>query len=337
MKTPFMVAELSANHNGSAKRAHWILEAAAESGANAIKLQTFEPHEMAPKSEAPECVVSGGQWDGRSLFSLYQEGHTPREWHKGLFSHAKDLGLVCFSSPFSKSAVDFLETLDCPIYKIASFELTDLSLIEYAASTKKPIVISTGMATHGEITQAVHAAKYGGCPHLTLLHCVSNYPCELQDAQLYRMLDLAELFEDLEIGLSDHSAGGLVAMLATAMGATMIEKHLTLARSDGGLDSAFSMEPAEFADMVASCRLASVIRDGLNNGAPDRSMRQYRRGLYLAHDVKAGDAITEESLVALRPCLGAPADSRGVWVGMRFDRDVARHTPFTNDLVAGKL
>jgi len=245
-----IVAELSANHLGSLDRALSIVQAAARAGADAVKLQTFTPEQMA----APGARIPSGPWFGREAIELYREAHTPREWHASLFALAHDLGIEAFSSVFHPDDVDFLETLGCPRYKIASFELTDHALIRYAARTVKPIIISTGMATEDEIARAAWAAD--DSPHLTLLKCTSAYPAPASEANLLTMQRLTVFPRCRAYGLSDHTMGIGVAVAAAALGATMIEKHLTLARSDGGLDAAFSMEPAEFAQMVTECRRA---------------------------------------------------------------------------------
>ncbi len=246
-----IVAELSANHLGRFERALAIIEAAARAGADAVKLQTFTPEQMVD----PDATIPEGPWAGANLIDLYQAAHTPRDWHQALFARARELGLECFSSAFHPSDVDFLESIGCPRYKIASFELTDLQLIRYAAATGKPIVISTGMATLAEIAAAVEAAE--AAPSITLLRCTSAYPAEAKDAHLITMEDMRYAFDGrCEVGLSDHSMGIGVAIAAAVMGATMIEKHLTLSRADGGPDAAFSMEPHEFAQMVTECRRA---------------------------------------------------------------------------------
>lgn len=262
MNRPFIVAELSANHLGSLDRAVDIVQAAADAGADAIKLQTFTPEQMAETN----AVVESGPWAGRKLLELYREAHTPREWHKPLFGLAKLRGMVAFSSVFHPDDVDFLETLDCPIYKIASFELTDLALIERTARTMKPVIMSTGMATYDEIAGAARivwrhgkggAMKAASDGDVTLLKCTSAYPADASDSNLATLADIRERFS-CDVGLSDHTPGIGVAVAATALGATVIEKHLTLSRADGGPDAAFSMEPHEFAQLVTECRRAAA-------------------------------------------------------------------------------
>lgn len=264
MTAPFLIAELSANHLGSLQRAMRIVAAAAAAGADAVKLQTFTPEQMAdPGAKAP-----AGPWEGRSLLELYREACTPRAWHERLFRLCADLGLICFSSVFHPDDVEFLETLDCSMYKISSFELTDLALIRCAAETGKPLVLSTGMAKVGEIDAAVEAARAGGCVDLALLRCTSAYPSPATDAALATMRSMGEIW-GCDVGLSDHSVGIGAAVAAAAIGASMIEKHLTIARSDGGPDAGFSMEPHEFAMMATECRRAAEAVGGVRFGPTD--------------------------------------------------------------------
>ncbi len=293
--TPFIVAELSANHNGSLDRAIQTIDAAAYAGADAVKFQTFTPEKMA----IPGHVIESGQWAGRELIDLYREAHTPMEWHERLFKHTKSLGMVPFSSPFDSNAVDFLETLNCPIYKIASFEIIDLPLIAKAAQTGKRLIISTGMAEQHEIRAAVNTARGNGCTDITLLHCTSEYPASPEQMNLATLAGLYRF--GCAIGLSDHSLGSGVAIAATALGAQVIEKHFTLSRSDGGLDSAFSMEPDEFREMVDGCRIAAKSIGKVKFGQGDKSLR---RSLYYSQDIKKGTVITENHIKTARPALG---------------------------------
>lgn len=303
---PTIVAEISANHLGSLDRARRLVLAAAECGADAVKFQTYTPDEMT----LPGHKVDGGPWHGRDLYELYEEAHTPREWHEELFELAKKCGLTPFSTPFSKEGVDFLETLDCPMYKIASFELTDSALLEYTASKGKPVILSTGMAHSGEIELALFALRKA--PSVTLLHCVSGYPTHLADANINRMRSLRRFSE--YVGLSDHSLESTIPVMAATLGASVIEKHLTFRRSDGGPDAGFSLEPHEFASMVA--RVAAVqLALGSRIIAPDTDAPQmknvkFRRSLFAARDIPAGDYITNDDIIALRPCLGVGANRR---------------------------
>lgn len=272
---PFIVAEIGANHLGLYGKALSLIDAAAKAGADAVKLQTFTPEQMA----APGKVIEEGPWAGRELLQLYRETHTPREWHEALFRHAKAQSLIVFASVFHPDDVDFLETLDCPIYKIASFEILDTKLIRHAAGTGKPLVISTGMATLGEIALAVHAAKQAGCRDLTVLKCTSAYPADCSEANLGAMSEIRRTLDAHKVGLSDHTPGSAVAVAATALGATMIEKHLTMSRRWGGPDAAFSMEPDEFAVMVSDCRRAAqaVLGDQIGPTAGERAHLSLRR------------------------------------------------------------
>lgn len=282
-RKPWIVAELSANHLGSLERALRLVDAARDAGADAVKLQTFTPEQMAELG----TVLESGPWAGRSLVDLYREAHTPREWHCPLFDRAREMGLVAFSSVFHPDDVDFLETLGCPIYKIASSEVTDHALIRHAARTGKPLIISTGMATHDEILAAAIAADYS--PHLTLLKCTSAYPADASEANLTTMQWLTAIPRCRAFGLSDHTLGIGVAVAATALGASVIEKHLTLSRADGGPDAAFSMEPHEFAQMVTECRRAAAAIGEVRYGPteseasslPLRRMANGKRGVSL--------------------------------------------------------
>ncbi|MDP4840378.1 MAG: pseudaminic acid synthase, partial [Alphaproteobacteria bacterium] len=243
---PFIIAELSGNHNGDINRAIKIIHAACDAGADAVKLQTYTADTITLNCDKQDFLIKGGLWDGYKLYDLYKEAHTPWEWHRELFAVAKKMGIKLFSSPFDETAVDFLEELGCPIYKIASFEITHHPLLEYISKTGKPVIMSTGMASIQEIEEAVNVILKSKCPDLTLLHCVSEYPAPVEATNLCTMLDLKERFPGVRIGLSDHSLGTTVAVAAIALGAEVIEKHLTLARVDGGVDSAFSLEPHEF-------------------------------------------------------------------------------------------
>lgn len=313
MNNPFIVAELSCNHLGSLDRAMEIVKAASESGADGVKLQTWTPDTMCLDRN---YTIQSGKWIGRSLFDLYREAFTPWEWHKTIFDYARSLGLVAFSSPFDNASVDFLDTLDCPIYKIASFELVDLSLIRYVASKGKPIILSTGMASKEEIDEAINAC--GFCD-VTVLKCTSQYPADASDANLVSMVDYLH-----DYGLSDHTQGIGVAIAAVAMGASVIEKHLILSRADGGLDAEFSLEPHEFKQMVTECRRAAKSIGVVKYGGESTELR---RSLYFARDLKDGHLLTKDDLVIARPALGLNPRCFDNLLGRKLIQDVLSGTP----------
>jgi pseudaminic acid synthase len=330
IRRPFITAELSANHLGSIDRALELVEAAASAGADSIKLQTWSPGAMA----LPGHVIESGPWAGRDLSELYEEAHTPWDWHKTLFDRAKALQMVGFSTPFDYEAVDFLEALDCPIYKIASFEVTDLPLVKRVGHTHKPMIISTGMATYQEIQQAVDAARSGGCHDITLLRCVSAYPAPVEEANLALIDNMRQQFQ-CDVGLSDHSTGIGVAVAAAALGAGVIEKHMTMDRNDGGPDAAFSLEPTEFAQMVAECRKA-VLAIGTTRYGPSKaeeSSMLFRRGLWVVRDLSPGDAFTMDAVKSLRPALGAPPSDLARVLGRRAGRYIKAGTPLAWEMI----
>jgi len=309
MTAPFIVAEMSANHLGSLARAHAIVDAAADAGADAVKLQTWSPDTMCIDTN---FVLQHGPWAGRRLVDLYREAFTPWEWHAELFDHARQRGLVPFSAAFDCAAVDFLETLGVDRHKVASFELVDLPLIRHMASKGKPMILSTGMATQKEVADAYCIAIASGAPHVTLLTCTSAYPADAADANLKRMTWGLSTIRDGEKhwtspGLSDHTMGIGVACAAAALGATMIEKHLTLSRADGGPDAGFSMEPAEFAQMVVECRRAAAAIGEVRYGPGPNESTELRRSLWVSKDIKAGEPLVlGVNVVTARPALGAP-------------------------------
>ncbi|MGM0413101.1 MAG: pseudaminic acid synthase [Pseudomonadota bacterium] len=331
---PLMVAELSANHDGSLDRALAIVDAAAEAGADAIKLQTYRPDTMTLDVERPEFFIEAGRWAGESLYQLYERAHTPWEWHEALFQRARERGLIAFSSPFDATAVDFLEGLDCPAYKIASFEAVDLELIQRVAATGKPVILSTGMADAEEIATAVATAREAGCNDLALLHCVSAYPAEPAEYNLRTLPDLARRFS-VVAGLSDHTRDNTTAIAAVALGATIVEKHFTLDRAGGGPDDDFSLEPPELA---ALCRDAWTAWQALGEVSYERSPSEqestvFRRSLYFVADVAAGETITEAHIRPIRPGYGAPPAERQAFLGRRARRAIARGTPASWELV----
>jgi len=325
---PFIVAELSANHLGGIERALRLIDAAKEAGADAVKFQTYRAAEMVGPTG---YVIPDGPWAGRDLLSLYKEAETPRAWHQALFEYARSVGIEAFSTPFSRDDVDFLEEFDCPRYKIASFELVDLPLIRYAASKGKPLIMSTGMAEQLEISAAVVAAQVGGCNDITLLKCTSAYPAPASDANLATLISLRCAPGVVAVGLSDHTRGIAVAVSATVLGASMIEKHLTLRRSDGGPDAAFSLEPDEFASMVKACRESADAIGEVKYGPAPTEMPQVglRRSLYFSEDLEAGRMIRATSVRTARPALGLPPAMIDSVVGSVLKRSVRAGDPVT--------
>ena len=334
---PYVICELSGNHNGSLERALQLLEEAATTGADAIKIQTYTADTITMDVDRPEFRIHGGLWDGRSLYELYQEAQTPFEWHAAIFERAKKRGVTIFSSPFDETAVDLLAGLDAPAYKIASFEAVDLPLIRYAAAKGKPLIISTGMANRAEIEAARDAALSGGAAGVLLLHCVSSYPATFEDANVRTIPDMAARF-GTPVGLSDHTPGTAAAVAATAMGAAAIEKHFTLARSDGGPDAAFSLEPAEFSALVRDTRdaFASLGRAHYDLLGSETANRQFRRSLYVVADVKAGEALSRANVRSVRPGVGLPPGELDAVLGRRAARDLTRGEPLDWSMLAPK-
>ena len=301
----FIVAELSANHNGSIKTAIETIKAAKRAGANCIKFQTYTSDTMTIDSEKGDFIIKGTLWEGKNLYKLYQEAYTPWEWHKELFQVAKDEGLICFSSPFDKTAVDFLETLDVPAYKIASFEITDIPLIEYVASKGKPIIISTGIATSEDIELALKACKRMDNDNIALLKCTSSYPAPIEEANMIMIQDLAKRFNVLT-GLSDHTMGSVVSIVATTLGAKIIEKHFILDRSIGGPDASFSMNEQEFTEMVKSIRETenAIGKVDYKLTKKQKKGRDFSRSLYVVEDIKKDEIITDKNVRSIRPGFG---------------------------------
>jgi N-acetylneuraminate synthase len=334
---PFVVAEMSGNHNQSLERALQIVDAAADAGAHAIKIQTYTADTMTLDVDRDEFVVEGAGlnlWKGRTLYDLYGEASTPWPWHEPIFARCRARGIVGFSSPFDASAVDFLERLSVPCYKIASFELTDLPLIRSVAATGKPLIMSMGMGTLAEIAEAVTVARDSGCTQLALLKCTSQYPAAASDTHARTIPHLRELF-DCEVGLSDHTMGIGVPLAAVALGATIIEKHFTLDRADGGVDSAFSMQPEELAALVTEARRAWEALGTISVGPTpaENAARQYRRSLYIAEDLRAGDTLTMANLRVVRPGLGLHPRYYEAVLGARVNRDVRKGTPLKWSLI----
>lgn len=333
---PFVIAEMSGNHNQSIDRALAIVDAAADAGCHALKVQTYTADTMTLDIGVGEFFIEDPKslWKGTSLHALYKEAYTPWEWHGPIFERARARGMVPFSTPFDASAVDLLESLDAPLYKVASFENTDLPLIKRIAKTGKPMIVSTGMATVAELHQLVETARTNGCENLVLLKCTSAYPTPAKDVNLKTIPHLRELF-GLQVGLSDHTMGVGVALGAAALGATVIEKHFTLARADGGVDSAFSMEPAEMKLLVDESARVWEALGAVHYGTTESDARsvKHRRSLYVAKDMKAGEVFTAESLRAIRPGLGLAPGFYEQLIGKAVRVDVARGTPVTWDLV----
>ena len=304
-KPPYIIAELSANHNGDIERAFKTIKAARDSGAHAIKIQTYTADTMTIDCDKEEFIIRGGLWDGYKLYDLYKWAETPFEWHKAIFEYAASIGITLFSTPFDESAVDLLESLNTPVYKIASFEATDLPLIRYVASKGKPMIMSTGMCSEHEIEEAVNTAREGGCKELVLLHCISSYPAPMDQANLRQMQNLANRFNSLP-GLSDHTLGTTASVAAVTLGACLIEKHFTLSRQDKGPDSEFSIEPAELKRLCQDTHDAwsALGNVGFERQLAEESSKRYRRSLYFVKNLKAGQLITEASIRRIRPGYG---------------------------------
>lgn len=335
-QAPFIIAEMSGNHNQSLDRALEIVEAAARTGAHALKIQTYTADTMTLDLDEREFHISdpNSLWKGTSLYKLYQEAYTPWEWHEPIFRRARELGLIPFSTPFDDTAINLLESLDAPCYKVASFENTDLPLIRKVAATGKPLIISTGMATVAELDETVRAAREAGCRDLVLLKCTSTYPATPANTNIRTIPHLRELF-GCEVGLSDHTMGTGVSVASVALGATVIEKHFTLSRADGGVDSSFSMEPAEMAALVVETERAWQSLGGVSYGpsAAERKSLQFRRTLYITEALKEGEVLTQANLRAIRPGLGLPPKFLEQFLGKRVTRDVPRGTPLSWDLI----
>ena len=332
--TPFIIAEVSGNHNGDIERAIKIIKAAKQAGADAVKLQTYTADTMTIDHDSPEFLVDLPLWKGRSLYDIYEEAHTPWEWHKKLFDTGKEQDIIVFSSPFDASAVDFLEDLNTPLYKIASFELVDIPLIQKVASTGKPMIISTGMGTLEEIERAVIAASDAGCPELALLHCVSSYPAPINETNLTNIPALQNRFKSV-VGISDHTLGIKVAMVAVAMGALIIEKHFTLSRSEGGIDHAFSIEPGELKKMVRDVQDVTKMLNPPEFGPKESEKKSlaYRRSLYAVADISKGESFTESNVRSIRPALGIEPRHIVKVLNHVASRNISRGEPISLDML----
>ncbi|ENU4318410.1 pseudaminic acid synthase [Acinetobacter baumannii] len=331
---PYVIAELSANHNGRLETALKIIEEAKRCGADAIKLQTYSADTITLNSQNEEFMIRGGLWDGQSLYELYQKAQMPWEWHKPLFDHARALDITIFSSPFDRTAVDLLEDLNAPAYKIASFEAVDLPLIKYVASTGKPMIISTGMADKEEIGEAIQAAYDGGCKELVVLHCVSGYPAPAEDYNLLTMVDMAKSF-NVPVGLSDHTLDNTTAITSVALGACLIEKHFTLDRNGGGPDDSFSLEPKELQQLCQGAKTAwqALGRVDYGRKSSEQGNAQFRRSLYFVKDLKAGDVIDESSIRSVRPGFGLPPKFYDEILGKKVTQNISLNTPVTMDVI----
>jgi len=329
-KSPFIIAEMSGNHNQSLDRALRIVEAAALTGVHALKLQTYTPDTITLDVQDGDFFITekDNPWTGRSLYELYQEASTPWEWHEPIFEKARKSGLIMFSTPFDLTAVDFLEKLDVPCYKIASFENTDIPLIKKIASTGKPMIISTGMATLSELDETVRTARENGCNDIILLKCTSKYPATPEDTNISVIPHMRELF-NCETGLSDHTMGIGTAVASVALGATVIEKHFTLDRKDGGVDASFSLEPAEMKDLVIETKRAWQSIGKIKYGPTENEMSslKFRRSLYFARDVKTGEALTKERIRSVRPGMGLHTRYYDMLLGKRVNQDIKKGTP----------
>lgn len=331
---PYIIAELSANHNGKLDIAMKIIEQAKIAGADAVKLQTYTADTITLNSDAEEFQIRGGLWDGKTLYQLYKEAHMPWEWHKPLFEHAHKLGITIFSSPFDNTAVDLLEDLNAPAYKIASFEAVDVPLIKYVAATGKPMIISTGMADANEIQEAIEAAREGGCKQLAILHCVSGYPAPAHEYNLHTIQNMIQRF-GLVTGLSDHTIDNTTAITSVALGASIIEKHFTLDRNGGGPDDSFSLEPAELAALCEDTKTAWAALGKVDYGrkSSEQGNAKFRRSLYFVKDMKAGETITHECVRSIRPGFGLPPKLLSQIIGKKSALDITMGTPTSLDLI----
>lgn len=331
---PYIIAELSANHNGVLQKALDTITEAKKCGADAIKLQTYSADTMTIDSDSEDFKIKGGLWDGYKLYDLYQEAQTPFDWHKAMFDHARKIDITCFSTPFDETAVDLLEDMNVPAYKVASFEATDLPLIKYIASTKKPMIMSTGMANFEEIEEMVAAARDGGCQHLILLHCISSYPAPVEQSNLLTIPDMKKKL-NVQIGLSDHTISNTASIVATSLGATLIEKHFILDRNDKGPDSEFSIEPSELKNLCLQTRDAwlSLGEPGYDRKPAEEANVKFRRSIYFVKDMKAGDRITADCIRRIRPGYGLPPKYEGALLGKTVKNDIQYGTATSWDLI----
>jgi pseudaminic acid synthase len=331
---PYIIAEMSANHNGDINNAYKIIDKVKLSGADAVKLQTYHPDIITMDMSTPEFMINGGLWGGQSLHSLYKSAFMPWEWHKPLFEYAKKNDITIFSSPFDNTAVDLLEDLDTPAYKIASFEVIDVPLIKYVAQTKKPMIISTGMADHDEIYEAVEAARESGCKELALLHCVSSYPAPSSDYNLRTLPDIQQKFQTV-IGLSDHTINNITALSSIALGASIIEKHVTLDRTNGGPDDSFSLEPEELNSLCIEAKIAweSLGKINYETKLSEKENLKFRKSLYVVKDLEAGEKLSINNIRAIRPGYGLHPRYYDQLIGSKVVKKVSKGTPISWELV----
>ncbi|MEM7471493.1 MAG: pseudaminic acid synthase [Pseudomonadota bacterium] len=331
---PYCIAEISANHGGQLSRVFELIDQAVRVGADAVKIQTYRPDTITLDADGPDFQIKGGLWDGRSLYELYEEAHTPWDWHKPIFEHAAKSGIALFSSPFDTTAIDLLEELGAPAYKIASFEAVDLPLIRYAASTAKPLIISTGMADSDEISEAIEAAREGGCTQLAILHCVSGYPAKASDYNLATLSDMQSRFS-LVTGLSDHTLSNATAVASVALGASIIEKHFTMDRTAGGPDDSFSLEPDDFEALCTDARCAWEALGKVDYGlkSSEQGNAQFRRSLYFVRDLEKGALVQREDIRSVRPGYGLAPKFFDNVLGKRLAKSVMANTAVSWDVL----
>ena len=336
--SPYVIAEMSANHNGDINNAYKIIDIAKASGADAVKLQTYNPDTITMDMSTPEFMIEGGLWDGQSLYELYNGAFMPWEWHKPLFDYAQKVGITIFSSPFDNTAVDLLEDLNTPAYKIASFEAVDLPLIKYVAQTGKPMIISTGMADSEEIQEAVDSAREGGCKELAILHCVSGYPAPSKDYNLRTIVDMQKKF-NLVTGLSDHTIDNITAITSVALGASIIEKHVTLDRNGGSPDDSFSLEPEGLSQLCSGVKISWESLGKINYGrkSSERNNTKFRRSLYFVKNIEKGNVILPEHIKSIRPGFGLPPKFLNEILGKRVVKNIERGTKVSWGLLEGKV
>lgn len=331
---PYVICELSGNHNGDLKKALELVDAAADTGCDAIKIQTYTPDSMTINCKSDDFIINSGLWKGYNLYDLYIEAHTPMEWHEALFARARERGVTIFSTPFDEVAADFLDELGVPAFKVASFEANDINLIAHIAKKRKPMIISTGLADLSEISRAVSVAKENGCEDIILLHCISSYPAPTNESNVRTVENLANTF-DLVVGLSDHTMDNASAIASIALGGSVIEKHFIISRSDGGPDSAFSLEPDEFSALCTDCRNAweALGKVSYDLKPAERANIKFRRSLYAVADIKKGETFTKKNVRSIRPGFGLAPEHQGLILGKKANADIAFGTPMSFDLI----